>query len=343
MAKSVNVTFQDGTSNTYDNVPDDVTEKQIRERAQSDFPERKLSEVAEGAHPDAAPLEKQPEQSATEQTLNDATALASMAHLDQLNPITHPVHAAEAAGVASYIPGINRLPIIRDVKATREALQQKLLGNGPVAPQAGTPQNPIGGQGTKIPVTSPTTAVAPEAEMNAAQQLSSALHPDEMIEFQRSGNLPQRLGGTAKNIIQGMPTQAAPVAPSAPAPTTPSGRVMSPQAQQWMQQQAARAAQPIQQAAPTAENFLPRIAQMAKQYGPAVTETAGKIGRFLGSAPVLGAQLMAHSGELNTGEDEQLRLMHQKQDIERQKLANQHAQEWNRYKEAQQRAFQQQM
>ena len=99
------------------------------------------------------------------------------------------------------------------------------------------------------------------------------------------------------------------------------------------------------QAAPTAENFLSRMTQMAKQYAPQVAETAsdvaGRVGRVIapvariaGSAPALGAQLMLHSGGLNTNEDEELRLMHQKQDIERQRLANQHAQEWNKYKDA---------
>ena len=36
MSKSMAVIFDDGTSHTYDNVPDDVTQDQVNARAQQD-------------------------------------------------------------------------------------------------------------------------------------------------------------------------------------------------------------------------------------------------------------------------------------------------------------------
>jgi hypothetical protein len=102
--------------------------------------------------------------------------------------------------------------------------------------------------------------------------------------------------------------------------------------------QGAPTAPVAQQAAPTAENFLSRMTQMAKQYAPAATEYAGSVGkvvapiaRFMGSAPVLGAQLMAHSGELNTNED---RLLAEKHALEQRMLQNKHDAEWSKYVDA---------
>lgn len=56
---------------------------------------------------------------------------------------------ALAAGAASYIPGINRLPGINTIKTGREAamnILNRLAGPQPGAPTAGAPANPIGAQ-----------------------------------------------------------------------------------------------------------------------------------------------------------------------------------------------------
>lgn len=171
------------------------------------------------------------------------------------------------------------------------------------------------------------TAQAREARLNARPGFGGAGAPSASV-----APTAQPLPGQVPNTNVRMPTNmAGPIPPEAPvggAPVAPG---------------AVPPASP--QAAPTAENFLSRMTQMAKQYAPQVAETAsdvaGRVGRVIapvariaGSAPALGAQLMLHSGGLNTNEDEELRLMHQKQDIEKQRLANQHAQEWNKYKDA---------
>ena len=53
----------------------------------------------------------------------------------------------------------------------------------------------------------PNVNVQPEAQMNAAQQMSNVLHPDELNHFTTTGNLPQRLGGTGPNAIPQMTQQ----------------------------------------------------------------------------------------------------------------------------------------
>lgn len=54
MSKSVTVTFQDGSSHTYDNVPDEVTDDQVTARAGDDFADKTISGVVGGIAPGAA-------------------------------------------------------------------------------------------------------------------------------------------------------------------------------------------------------------------------------------------------------------------------------------------------
>lgn len=104
----------------------------------------------------------------------------------------------------------------------------------------------------------------------------------------------------------------------------------------------------------TADNFLARMGSLYEQYGkPAATAIAespvGRVAgavlnnpvtRFAGSKAGMGLQLALHSGDLNSGEAEQVRLMHEKQDIERQQLANKHATEMSKYVQAKQKVLQ---
>jgi hypothetical protein len=47
----MHVKFADGTSHTYDDVPDDVTQEQVDARAATDYPDKEVGETREGAHP----------------------------------------------------------------------------------------------------------------------------------------------------------------------------------------------------------------------------------------------------------------------------------------------------
>jgi hypothetical protein len=97
----------------------------------------------------------------------------------------------------------------------------------------------------------------------------------------------------------------------------------------------------------TADNFMSRMASLADKYGKPVTNAlssiaespvgraVGTAARIAGSTPVVGAQLMLHSPELNSNEDNEIKLMHEKQDLERQQLANKHATEMHKYVQTQ--------
>jgi hypothetical protein len=241
MPKSMSVQFEDGTSHTYDNVPDEVTQDQVNERAKQDYPDRNIAEIAEGAHPDAPqPEASEPEPSTATQAGAVGQQMLEGANQFLSSPLGHLVSTGAIVGYGGS-------------KLNRAA---KTFSNGsvpkaPVAPGATAPSAPVAPQAP--------TSVNPTAEMNAHSQIANALHPDEFAEYTRSGNLPQRLGGTAPNAMRGV-TSIAPTSQSVPLPPT------SPQA------------------APTYQNFLSRVAQDAKRYAPAVAETAGQVGRFAAKA-----------------------------------------------------------
>lgn len=162
----------------------------------------------------------------------------------------------------------------------------------------------------------PTTGAPVPNELGAAQSLSNQMTPEEFVtHMQTGGEIPPRLaGGTSAPI---------PKAPPLPA-------------------------------VGTADNFLARMGSLYEQYGkPAATAIAespvGRVAgavlnnpvtRFAGSKAGVGLQLALHSGDLNSGEAEQVRLMHEKQDIERQQLANKHATEMSKYVQAKQKVLQ---
>ena len=96
--------------------------------------------------------------------------------------------AAGAATVASYIPGVNRLPVIRDVKAIRQGILEKLRPSAPAtpAPAPAVPTPPPAPATSPIldaqgrPMVNPARAATAEAELasnvrNAAAQRVSNL------------------------------------------------------------------------------------------------------------------------------------------------------------------------
>ena len=56
MAKSMNVQFADGTSHTYDDVPDTVTQAEVNMRASTEYPGKEIAGVNEGANVNAPEL-----------------------------------------------------------------------------------------------------------------------------------------------------------------------------------------------------------------------------------------------------------------------------------------------
>ena len=124
MAKSVTVTFEDGTSHTYDNVPDDVTDDQVTQRAGSDFAEKSVTGVVGGIAPASAP---QPNE---ERSMGEKAIAAGQTAVNTLKPVAEFAvrHPIETAAVASYVPGVNQLPGVRDITAARQALYNKYVG-----------------------------------------------------------------------------------------------------------------------------------------------------------------------------------------------------------------------
>jgi hypothetical protein len=140
------------------------------------------------------------------------------------------------------------------------------------------------------------------------------------------GNVPKAAAPQAPGLVDaaGNPLSSAPQGAPAGAP------------------QAAAQARPIPatspEAPPSTSNFMSRMSNLAKQYAPAAAEYAGNVGkvvapiaRVLGSAPVLGAQLMSHSEDLNSNEDT---LLAEKHALEQRMLSNKQDSEWNKYIQA---------
>lgn len=94
MAKSVTINFDDGSSHTYDNVPDDVTDDQVASRASSEFGDKTISEISSGGGgapaPSTGPVA--PELSLPEKAVGAAATAGQLA-------LEHPGIAAGAAGL----------------------------------------------------------------------------------------------------------------------------------------------------------------------------------------------------------------------------------------------------
>jgi hypothetical protein len=116
---------------------------------------------------------------------------------------------------------------------------------------------------------------------------------------------PVQPSGTARqvNIVDANAPQRTPVAPqAAPQAATQAGRQFSPQAQEFLAQQAARGTAPAAGVAAESGGMLSRMSP----YLQAVGKVAAPIARIAGSAPVMGAQMGLYSGDLNQGEAQQM-------------------------------------
>jgi hypothetical protein len=119
MAKSVTVNFEDGTSHTYDNVPDDVTNDLVQDRAHGEFPDKVVAgfdhgEVGGGpAAPMPAPT---PEIGMGEKVLGAAQTAGQMA-------IEHPAVAGSVVGLYKANQLGNRYVEAKKIAAEAERLQ----------------------------------------------------------------------------------------------------------------------------------------------------------------------------------------------------------------------------
>ena len=126
MTKSVTVNFDDGSSHTYDNVPDTITDDQVRARAGEEFSDKTITGVGGTT---AAPAEQPKPGEEPGVMTNIAGGLqTAWQHVGQ--PVVNFAmqHPIEAGVAASYIPGVNQLPGVRDVAAARRALYDRYIG-----------------------------------------------------------------------------------------------------------------------------------------------------------------------------------------------------------------------
>ena len=285
MSKSMNVTFDDGTSHTFDEVPDDVTQEQVIAKAAEMFPDRKIMDTNEGAHPEAPPLPTAEQQTAQQPSLG--TQALGAAQTIGGAAMAHPGLAAGAAGLwkanqlaNTWQQGAKANQALAEAQMARE---QGIQGRFDVKQAAKMPPSPV------QPSYAQSGAYSPQPNM-APQNVTPQMQP------------------------------RAPIAP----PAQPA--VGGPAAEQGTS---------------FLENIAQKYANISKQFAPALQGMAesplGRVAsgamRIAGSAPVMGAQLMAHSGGLNTNEDQ---LLADKHRLEAQMLMNKHAAEWNKYKSAQQ-------
>lgn len=211
MSKSMSVTFDDGTSHTYDNVPDYVTQEQVNARARDDFSDRKIVDTAEGAHPDAPPLPTAEEQKAAQPSVGEQAL--GMAQIPFQAVAEHPAVAAGAA--AAWKAGslgnkyLQAQQMIADAEklraqtaANHQAMQYaKMAARGqPVTPGMATPTPNMGAPAT--PPTPPTTPPAPPPVGGQAAAEGSNFLENMANKF---GSLAQRVAPVLNNpVVRGV-------------------------------------------------------------------------------------------------------------------------------------------
>ena len=113
MPRSVRIDFDDGTSHTYDNVPDDVTDDQVQSRAQTDFSKRTISGVSAGQAPEpkeptpgAGPVAPEQKTSLIEDIAGPVVAAGQIA---AEHPVATGAALTGAGTLLSKIPGVGTM------------------------------------------------------------------------------------------------------------------------------------------------------------------------------------------------------------------------------------------
>lgn len=162
MTKSVTVNFDDGTSHTYDNVPDEVTDDQVSARASDEFADKTVSGVGGGT---PTPLDQGMGSYNQETTLGQKAIAAGQTALNLGNEaVSSPLgHAAEA-----YL-GYKKVakPLLDKYLETRAGL--------PTGAPVGTP--------TGAPPTAPVEAPRIQVPQNVGSGPRPAVSPGAQQTF----------------------------------------------------------------------------------------------------------------------------------------------------------------
>ena len=152
MSKSMSVTFDDGTSHTFDEVPDYVTQEQVDARATEQFPDKKIA-GANATTPDVMSAEPKEPQLGDYMMLNkDIQQIAGGAAVPIQIAANHPYETAAGIGLYkagqvgnAYIQGKNLEKAALDAQTAQKAMTEARIAGGgaygrgiapaPVAPQ----------------------------------------------------------------------------------------------------------------------------------------------------------------------------------------------------------------
>ena len=297
---SFTVNFSDGTSHVYDNVPDGIDPQNVQDRASMEFGDKKVTGVTGNQEPN-------------EESPSIGTQIGGGAQMVAEAIGQHPKLASAAAelGLAA-LPQTN-IPVLK---------QAQQLAKAPIniATSAANALNRVG--------TTPAGPVAPQS--------SRIVIPQNTGGVPRNTGIPNISPGNPSQTFQALGDRYSPATPTAAtAPTPPATSV--PQAQQQ------------------AGNFLNTITQKYGQVANKVAPVMNKIAPMLEGAGKMIAPAMLAKELFYTSPEEQAQLkdmeqnhtglkdwvndhlLSQKQNLERQQLANKHATEMTKYYSAKQK------
>lgn len=291
------VNFDDGTSHTYDNVPDDVTQEQVNARAQNEFSDKTITGVNGGEAPaPVAPEALYKEPTTGEKIIGGAqTALGIAAE--------HPLLTSGAAvGAAKYqtiksainqgLDYANANAAAKNAQALSQleelAVQHRHMGTGEVPEQLKQAIKTLHSrlnvpvEAPTVPIETPSATTAPSRAYNVGQKVGQAV------------------GNTVRNGLYD--TVKGAVAPTG-APTTGPVSPGAGQAAQKTAQIAATQGPSAVEATNFIENLTKKFAPYTQKVAPVLGRVAANpvvqgAGRVLSSPITLGAQLMAHSPDL---------------------------------------------
>ena len=189
MAKSITVSFQDGSTHLYEDVPDDVTQEQVNARAAKDFPDQKIADVSHSDMSDTSLIEKIGGLSSATYNLGNQLLTSPIGHAIEAGgaalyggnklveaakamrgiPPEAPVNAAEGAGRAL---GNLTKPLTAGPAAPGQIVVPENVGSGPrpmpQAPQPVAPQRPpMGFVDTNTPRMGPVAPQGPQGAQMA--------------------------------------------------------------------------------------------------------------------------------------------------------------------------------
>ena len=221
MPKTVIVNFSDGTSHTYDNVPDNIEDKTVEERAQKEFSDKEIQGLSEGilATPTHEP----------DWVTKALGSIHTVAEVAGQHPVVSTAVGFGAANLAGKIPGVGpALNTLGETFIPKYGMAKNLVqGAGNWA--EGFANRNVGNQAQAM------ADLAHQARMGGAPLPNEMLHDTAQTLAGKMGQpgtvaptgpaVPvQNLQQGVNNMIRGGAAPAAPAAPNMAPPVAPTGQ-----------------------------------------------------------------------------------------------------------------------